>query len=372
MKNLKDSKLALLFTRGISLSYWEKIGSLDREIKPYIELSESFGEIFFFTYGDSRDLRFKQILPKNIMIIPKPVMVPNILYVFLMPLIHAALFRKIDIIKTNQMDGSWAGVLAKNFFHKKLVVRVGYEWLNFLKTTNAKPWKKLIASLVESVTYNNANKIIITSDEDKKFIEREFGITETTINVIRNYIDTNLFREDQSVLKDPKRIVFVGRLEKDKNLLMLVEALAHLDCKLVLIGEGSQKSEIKKLAEDLRVNVEFLGKVSQSDLPKEFQKSALFVLPSFSEGNPKALLEAMSCSLPVVGTSVKGIREVIEDGKDGLLAMLSPVSIREKIQLILENGELRDRLGANAREKILKEYALESILEKELSVYKNL
>lgn len=354
-----------------SVDSWEKIPSLDRELRPYIELAKSFEKIYIFSYA-TKSLSSEYSLPENIEIILRPATVPPTLYMFLMPLIHAKIFRKISVIKTNQMDGSWAGVIAKKLFKNKLVVRCGYEWLNYLKTTNSSKYKKIIAKIVESWSYKNADKIIITSKEDKDFISFTFKISEKKIEVIGNYIDTEKFIPNESVLKDPKRIISVGRLHSDKNLSMLVESLVGLDCKLVLVGDGPEREVIKEYARSLGVNVEMLGKISQENLPIELQKSAIFILASKSEGNPKSLLEAMSTGLACVGTCVKGIREVIEDGETGLLSESTPESLREKIKTLLENQELRDKLGSNARVKIERDYSLSVILSQEMEIYTNL
>ncbi len=367
-----DATLGLLFTRGMSLVAWDRIGSLEREILPYQELAKSFKQIYFFTYGGEADLKYVGIMPPNIKIIPKPFLIPSSLYVFLMPILRAKYFKKCDILKTNQMDGSWAGVIAKKLFGLKLVVRSGYEWLSFLKGNNAPGWKKAIARTIESLSYKNADEITITSEEDKQFIKQTFKIFDDKIEIIRNYIDTERFQPGDIREKIPNNIIYVGRLEKDKNLDLLLNALGGVDCKIALIGEGSQKENLKSLAKDLKIKAEFLGKIAQSKLPKELQQREIFILPSKSEGNPKALLEAMSCGLAVVGTDAKGIREVIRDDETGLLAQPTPEGLREKIKALLENTELRARLGSNAREQIVSNQSLQAIVAKELKLYEEI
>jgi glycosyltransferase involved in cell wall biosynthesis len=369
---LKNKNLGLLMTRGMSLSKWDKIGNLDREIRPYLELSKIFKKIFIFTYGTRVDLKYQNLLPANIEIICRPKYIPTNLYFFLMPFVWANKFRQTDIIKTNQMDGSWTGVIAKKLFHKKLIVRCGYEWLNYLQNNKASFYKRWIADLVEGFSYKNADKIIITSNEDKSFIENRFKINPTKIIVVRNYIDTNQFKPDKNIVKDAKRIIFVGRLHKDKNLFLLLESLKDVDCRLIIIGSGPQEKEIINKANKLNIDIEMLGKVSQKDLPTELQKSSIFVLVSKSEGNPKALLEAMSCGLACIGADVKGIKEVINDNEDGLLTELSMESLKNKIKILLENVDLRDKLGSSAEAKILRDYSLSAILSKEIDIYQNL
>lgn len=366
-------KLGLIFTRKISLATWDRVGTLDREVSYYNRLATSCETIFFFTHGTrADDARFQSVLASNIELRFRPWWIGAAAYVFLMPLIHARTFRIVDIIKTNQMDGSWAGVIAKKLFKKKLVVRCGYEWLNYFISTNASWYKRLIARIVEHWSYRHADRIIITSEGDKKFILENFHIPENHISVVGNFIDTKLFSPDVTVSKESGRIMFVGRLHKDKNLALLIESLVGLPCQLVLAGKGPDADELFWLANTLGVSVAMQGAISQEQLANELQTSELFVLPSRSEGNPKALLEAMSCGLAVVGTNVKGIREIIEDGVDGLLAQTDVESLRTAIKSILENPELRDKLGARAREKILREYSLDIILAKELSIYESL
>lgn len=270
------------------------------------------------------------------------------------------------------MDGSWAGVIAKKLYKKILVVRSGYEWLNFLIGSKSSSFKRNIAFVVEKWSYRNADKIIITSIEDRDFIASTFSIQKEKIEVIRNYIDTDMFCPDDSVVKEDSRVIFIGRLEKDKNIEMLLQAVKGLTCELVLIGGGSLKQEILDFSLGNNLSVKMLGRIPQQDLPKELQRSSIFVLPSFGEGNPKALLEAMSVGVSSIGTDAKGTKEVIRDGEDGFLCQLSPKSLREKIKFLLENKDARDRLGANAREKIIREYSLPVILQKELAVYKSL
>jgi glycosyltransferase involved in cell wall biosynthesis len=98
-------------------------------------------------------------------------------------------------------------------------------------------------------------------------------------------------------------------------------------------------------------------------------RSEVFILPSLYEGSPKALLEAMACGLPVIGTNVTGIKEVIADGENGLLCNTDSESIRDAIIRLLASGDMRRRLGSNARAQIESNYSMEKILEKEIAVH---
>ena len=100
------------------------------------------------------------------------------------------------------------------------------------------------------------------------------------------------------------------------------------------------------------------------------QKSDIFVLPSFYEGHPKALLEAMSSGLPCVGTNVRGIREEIKHGETGYLCGTESEEIAEGIADLLESEHLRTTLGAKARKHAVDNYSLDRVLTIELEVFR--
>ncbi len=368
---LKNKKLALFFTKGISLRTWEKFGNLAREIEPYKELAEYFNEIYFFTYGDKKDLEYQKILPKNIKIFPKRWNLSSTIYSLFLPVLYRKELKKVDILKTNQMSGSWSAVLTKWLCQKKLVVRCGYEWLSFLEKQNKLLWKRIIAGLTEKITYRNADKIILTSEKDKNFVETKFKIPSSKIEIISNYIDVNLFKPI-NLEKEKSRLCFVGRLSLQKNLVNLIKAVADLDVRLVIFGAGPLKDDLQKLASKLNSKIEFKGNVPNEKLPEELNKSEIFILPSFYEGCPKALLEAMSCGLPCIGTNVEGIKEIIKHKENGYLCETDAHSIRKAILEVLNNKNLQAKISQNARKTILENFSLEKILEKEIRIYETL
>ena len=368
---LQNKTLGVLFTRGISLATWDKLGSLEREIKIYIALAKEYKQIYFFTYGIDEEKKYSHLLPDNVHIISRPRYIPSILYSIYMPLIHWYLFSKIDIIKTNQMDGAYAAILAQVFSRAKVISRSGYEWLEYLERTHASMWKRIIAYCVEKFVYKYADKIVISSLESKNFIIKKFGTDARKIEVIPNYVDTVRFAS-ASVEKIPGRVIFVGQLEHMKNLANLVEAMKGLDAHLVLVGVGSQKDMLQELAQKHSVKVEFLGRVAQKDLPAELVKSEIFVLPSLSEGNPKALLEAMSTGLACLASDVAGNNSIIINGQNGQLCDIGVKSIHDSLEYILSNSFERKRLGEAARLDMQSGYSFEKVFQEELALHSTL
>lgn len=370
--DFKNKNLGFFMTRGVFFSKWQSLGSFEREIKPYIELSKYFKEIFIFSYGTRDSVLFSNYFPKNVLIIDRPVYINSFLYSFLMPLIQNRFFQKLNLIKTNQMDGSWPAVFGKIFYKVPLVVRCGYEWLLTIERLKKNFLKRKFAFWVEKFAYKNADRIILSSDAIKDFVTKRFDVDSSFINVIPNYIDTDLFSPSLSIKKNTKSIAFLGRLEQDKNPNLIIEACKGLDVEINFIGKGSLKNLLENSAKTNNVRASFLGMVEQKNLPQELNKNSIFILPSNIEGSPKALLEAMSCGLACVGSDVEGINNVITDNENGLLCRLDPVSIREKIIQLIENKELCDRLGSSARDFVCKNNGFGNFITKELSVYNDL
>jgi len=360
--------LALFFTCGVSLKQWALIGNLEREIKPYQGLLNHIDKIYFFTYGSKKDLDFSKNLGEKIIILPNKWKIPACLFGFLIPFFYWKILKTIDVFKTNQMAGAIPAVIAKFIFKKKLIVRTGYEWLEFLEKQKKPFYKRAIVSLWEKIAYNAADLVILSSEKDKIFIQKKFKVSDRKIRIIPNYIDTGLFKS-LDLEKEKNRVVFIGRLTKQKNIANLIEAIASLPVKLTIIGQGELKVELEKLAKEKNASVEFKDKVSNSQLPEILNKAEIFVLPSLYEGCPKSLLEAMACGLPCLGCDVEGIKEIIIHKENGYLCQTEAVSIRKALVELLGDEMLRAKIGNNARQTILNDFSLEKIMEKELALY---
>lgn len=364
---LENKSLAVFFTRGLSFVRWDKLGMFEREIKIYQALSKEFKEIYFFSYGN--DEKYHKLFSENVKIVSKPKFVPSLFYSFLIPFIHYRILKNIDILKTNQMDGSWSAVITKKLFRNKLVIRCGYEWLNFIEISNRPLWKRFFAKIVENFSYKNANIIIQTSKGAIDFLIKRFEIDSNKIFLIPNYVNIDFFTP-QYVVKEAGRIIVVGRLEPQKNLFNLIEAVQGLSVNLVFVGEGSQREDLEIFAKTKGVKVCFMGKLPQSDIVKELSISEIYAIPSIYEGHPKALLEAMSCGLACVGSNIPGINDTIADGQDGIICGTDVESINHSIKLLICNRELREKIGLNARKKILEKFSLEKIISRERELYK--
>jgi len=371
---LKEKTLALFFTRGISLKEWDKRGLLSREVALYNRLAKSFKKIYFFTYGGKEDLNYQEHLAENIVVVPNTTSLfrNKNLYSFMLPFVHKNILKQVDILKTNQMDGSWAAVITKKLFKKPLVVRTGYTWSIAYKKEKVKYLKKWIVKLIEKTAYSNADAVIVTSQESLAHADKNYCLKQKTLtSMIPNFVDINLFRP-MALQKKSNSLCFVGRLAKEKNLEALLEALKDSSYLLDIIGSGEKERNLKLYAKENDLNVNFLGVIPNRQLPEVLNQYEVFILTSFYEGMPKVLLEAMACGLPVIGTNVEGIKEVIVDGENGLLCDITSNSIRKAIDRLFEDDDLREKLSERARETIINKFALERIIETELNLYSKL
>lgn len=373
MDCLKTKKLALFFTVGISVKIWEKVGNLEREIKPYIKLAENYSEVIFFSYGDSEDEKIIKKYSDKIKVCYKKNNLNNKIYSFLLPFFYKKELKDINIYKTNQMPGAWAALIAKKLYKKKLIIRCGYEWLDFLERSNKNKFIISIVKKIEKFIYNRADKIVISSEKDKEFIIENFKIDSEKIEVINNYIDTNLFIKKENNIDKKNKLVFVGRFNKQKNLFNLLDAVDNMDVELNLIGSGELENELKEKAKQIKIaRINFLGNILNENLGEELNKNEVFVFPSLYEGNPKALLEAMSMGLAVLTTDVKGIKEIIKHKESGFLVNTDSDFIKKGLEELLNDEELKEKISIGARKTIEERFSFEKIIEKELNLHKKI
>lgn len=164
--------------------------------------------------------------------------------------------------------------------------------------------------------------------------------------------------------KDPTTFLFVGRLAPVKGLRILLEAFGaarkiNPDIRLKVVGDGPDKAWVTTAANDMG-GVALLGYRSQSEVAQELATSDVLVLPSFAEGVPVALMEAMAARRPVIATRVGGVAELVEHGVSGQLVAPGDVAGLTKAMLTLaQSGETRAKMGDAGRDKVCTEFDID-------------
>jgi len=149
-----------------------------------------------------------------------------------------------------------------------------------------------------------------------------------------------------------------------------LELIKH-QLKILIIGDGDLEI-LEKINMVKAHKVEHLKQVPNPKLPVLLNKSKIYVLLSKFEGNPKTLLEAMSCGLPVLGNNASGISDIIINNKNGLLINNDPHELKYSIESILSNEQLSQSLGKNARGYIIENFNIDKIKNEEVQLIKRL
>ncbi|MEL6806163.1 MAG: glycosyltransferase family 4 protein [Pseudomonadota bacterium] len=157
---------------------------------------------------------------------------------------------------------------------------------------------------------------------------------------------------------DEIRLLFVGRLAPVKGIDMLLEALGMLvrdlpHLRLTIVGDGPERKRLEAVAAPLGEHVSFVGYKSQAEVAELMRATDIFVLPSFAEGVPVVLMEAMASEVPVIATTVAGVGELVEDGVHGHLVHPGDAApLGEKIAALASDPATRQRMGKAGRTKV--------------------
>jgi glycosyltransferase involved in cell wall biosynthesis len=360
--------LVLFFTRGVSLKTWDTIGMFEREVALYRRLQEHGVQVGFVTYGDASDLAYAGRLP-GIRILCNRWGLPERLYICLVSWLYPLLWPGPAVFKSNQVAGADVALQAARRFGKKFIVRCGYlpsEFRAFQHGLDSAEVQR--AMNLERALFTAANRVVVTTPAMQQTVLSRYKVDKRKVTVIPNYVDINLFQPGLNSSHQPGRLCFVGRLEEQKNPFAMLEAIKGLDVELLVVGNGSLGELLQTEASANGLPVRFLGNVPHRQLPEILNSAKIFVLPSHYEGHPKTLLEAMACGLPVIGSDVPGIRELIRHRETGYLCGTSSGEIRAAIKEVLADADLSVRMGRNAREFAVEHFSLDRIVQLELTL----
>ena len=370
--------VALFFTYDISLQKWSELDILEREIKLYNKISNDNVKYTFVTYGNYSDYEFSNNL-KNIEIIPiyshikkhKNRLIRFILSITI-PFRIKKMLKHIDILKTNQLMGSWIPIILKFLLRKKLIIRTGYDLFFFSIKEKKSIIKVFFYFLLTQVSLLSTDKYIVTSKSDYKFLCKWFFLDKKKLMIIHNYVEESDFLTIEK--RDDLKILAVGRLEKQKNYKKIIKFVGNSKFELDIFGVGSMEKELKEYAESKGLNnINFLGSLNHNYLLDVYKKYKFYILLSEYEGNPKTLIEAMSRGCIPIVSNTKHLTEIIEDGFNGIVVSdTSEVSIERFFVSKGINKEKLNTISNNAYEYAINNFSLKNIITKELELYSSL
>src|SRR3990167_7212176 len=289
--------LGLILAIGESFSSLKKQGQdtlvVGQNLKAY---SRHFDKVIIFSYAKE-----KYHLHKNNELIENKFNLHRYIYAPFLPVINFIKFKECDVLRGLQITGGIPCVLARVFLKKPFVVNYGYDYEQVAKLEG----KKILAffyKIIIFIVVKFADAVIITSPSLRSKIEK---YSPRKIELIPNSVDTKLFSPVNKKRKNVQRIMFVGRLEKQKNLFSLAAAVSALEYKLKLI---------------------------------------------------------------FIGSNVEGNREIISHNKNGIITQTDSKSIRNGLLKLLGNKSLQKRLGQNARKFVVNNFDSRLLLEKETNL----
>jgi len=202
------------------------------------------------------------------------------------------------------------------------------------------------------------------------------------IQVIPNAIDLSQFTPPrQRDTQGPVRLLYVGRFTAAKNVETLIEAVHILsqrevgDFELELVGEGDQRPKLEHLVAEygLARRVHFSDWVPRERIADHYRRADIFVTATTWEGMPNTVLEAMACALPIVGTQVPGLQELVQDTVNGyLVPPRDPIALADALALLIDNGYERRRMGRQSRLIAERQFAWEYIAAQYVEVYRQI
>lgn len=285
---------------------------------------------------------------------------PDIIHTFMhKPNIYGNLSGAKNIVNTITGLGSF-------FVHNDLKSRNVRRVIEMLYKYTTKNAKKVIFQNSDDITYFIQNKIV---PENKAVLIKSSGVdTEYFKPIPKNEILLNKFKLNDKLNESKPIVLMIARVIKDKGVLEYIEAANILKDKAIFLYVGDIDKGNKNAFMPDWGNVKFLG--FRKDIKELISVCDIFVLPSYREGVPRTLLEAAAMGKPIVTTDTVGCREVVEDNKNGFLVPIKNyVELANKIEILINNYEIRERFGKYSREKAVKEFDVRFVVSQYINLY---
>lgn len=222
----------------------------------------------------------------------------------------------------------------------------------------------------------NIDHFVALSEGNREDIETYLGVEDDRITEIPNGVDTDFFEPKDTIklreqydLKE-NVVVAVSRLVEYKGHGVLVQAVNEMeDTSLVIAGDGQYKEELEEIAGP---DVHFAGRVDEEELPYYYSLGDVFSLPTFGEGMPLSILEAMACGTPVVSTQVGAIPDVVAEDVGRVVPPRDKDALQDALKELLSDREQLKKMSDTCRERAVDEYSWQSVAEKTAVLYEKI
>jgi len=298
----------------------------------------------------------------------------NISFSFRLACVIERLIKKYNLGLVHFQGGPGGLFLIKRL-SVPLVYTVHHTYYQQSEYIRSQKWKKLLF-LWERFSYRNASYLICDSDSTRRIILQHYRISRNLCETIPIGVDRGCFYP-LGLERISNSLFFLGRLESRKGIDFLIRAISKVksglsEVQLFIGGEGILRPYLENFIKknNLAGNVHLLGIVDDSALNEWYNKVSAVIIPSVFEGFGLTAIEAMACGTPVIATDVDALRDVIEDGLNGLLVKYDDVeALSNRIIHLLRSKADQSKFSINGRKKVSTVYNWNKISQDVLRVY---
>lgn len=359
--------LLFCLTPGTSLHNWQRMGTLERELRLCTDYAASGWNVAVLTFG--RDPAEADLLPAGL----KLVRFPHVRLLPLLPWWCWRIGRWVDVLKTNQSAMAWHYVRAAQRWHRPILLRCGYvAGRNLELQAGATPAVARYQAL-EGEAFRGATHVQIATPVLAEWVRQRYQPDPARVSILPNFVDTDTFSPAADVPPVPGTILSIGRMTAVKRFDLLIRtAKAAGARRLTIVGEGPDQPALDALAKTVGLDVRFPGRVEHTELPGLLRTHTVYAQVSSWEGHPKSLVEAMACGCACVITDSTGLREQLEDGCSGWIAPSDETALAATLRQALADPAARQARGAAARALIVRTLKYEAVRDTEEALLRRL
>lgn len=364
-------KVAVFTTFDNSLKTWKDAGILERELKLFETLKQSYKvEFIFFTYGNEVDFELInqyesfEVIPIYSLVKYKKNKFLRYLFSFTVPFKIKNKMSEVDIIYQNQLLGSWVSIITKFLIKKPLIIRTGYDMYTFAIKSNKNIIKIYLYKYLRSFAIRNCDLYTVASKSDYSNLKNNYNKYLKKFLIIPNWAENSIYTPLEK--RVDKKILSVGRLVTQKNFELLIKEFKNTkdSFEIDIVGTGNQKNYLQNLADEFNVHINFLGAFDNRDLNALYGQYTFYISTSVFEGNPKSILEALAAGCIVLASNISNHSELIINNKNGYLFDLYNPRLMLKIKNLLDNPDSIKKVSKEAKEFVENSFSLNQIASK--------
>ncbi|MFM9995473.1 MAG: glycosyltransferase [Phycisphaerales bacterium] len=372
--------LVLVFTPGLSLKEWARLGLIDREWALYERLRPAYRRIVLATWGGADEHEAARGLGPGVTVVANDAGGSREAHEGSLPALIARAIPEARsvVVKTNQMEAGPVAVrvaarLRANGLVVGLVARGGFHWSRFVAAERgADSPEARRAGEIEQELCRAADAVIGTTVDMVQDLAWRCGLDASRTTVIPNYVTADAAPAPEG--READTVLFAGQLVERKGVDVLIRALARVSesrrTRLHIVGDGPDEPRLRALAAELGVSAVFEPRLPHRTLLHRMSRCAVYAQASRLEGHPKTVIEAMAAGAPVIVADGPGLSEVVEHGVTGIRVPGTPAGFADAISALLAEQEWREGIGAAAARVARERWGLDGVVTLEVGVHR--